>query len=68
MNYSLKEEVSKEFRKKYKNQYIVDNIGMSKTYISLILNRKRNCPKRVAFAITKLIDSKAEITDFFEEV
>lgn len=68
MSYSLKEEVSKEFRKKYKNQYIVDNIGMSKTYISLILNRKRNCPKQVAFAITKLIDSEAEVTDFFEEV
>ena len=66
MSYILKEELSNEFKKKYKNQYLVDVIGLSKTYVSLVLNRKRSCPKRVAYAFTKAINKEAEINDFFE--
>jgi hypothetical protein len=66
MSYILKEESSNEFKKKYRNQYISDTAGISKTYTSLILNRKRACPKRIAYAITKVLDKDAELYDFFE--
>lgn len=68
MGYLLKDEMAKLFSAKYKNSYIADGIGLSGTYISLILHRKQTVPKRVAYAFTKLINSEAEIDDYFELV
>lgn len=67
MKYLLKEDVAKEIRKKYKNKFFVETVGISRSYTSLILNRRRACPKMVAYTITKAINSEAEIRDFFEE-
>lgn len=64
--YILKEDKAEEIRKKYKNTYFIENLGLSKCYISLILNRKRKIAKTTAYCIVKLIDSEAEIEDYFE--
>ncbi len=66
MNYMIKEEYAKAWKSKYKQGYIADQVGISDTYISLILCRKKACPKRIAYCLTKLVDKDKEITDFFE--
>lgn len=66
MKYLLKEDVARYIRKKYKNKFFVETVGISRSYTSLILNRRRPCPKMVAYTITKAIDSEAEISNFFE--
>ena len=47
---------------------IADEIGISRQYINGVINNKYNCRKIVAYAITKLINSNAEINDYFERV
>lgn len=50
------------------NQTIASEIiGLSQPTLSNILNRKVYCRKVVAFSITKYIDDKAEIEDYFEK-
>ena len=66
MKYLLKEEVAKKVRKMYKNMYFSETVGISRSYTSLILNRRRGCPKMVAYTITKAINPEAEINDYFE--
>ena len=66
MSYRLKEDASIEIRKKFKNIYFEQVVGLSKIYVSLILNRHRAIPKRIAYCFTKAIDSNAEIEDYFE--
>lgn len=66
MGYVLKEDVAENIRKKYKNTYIKENLGLSECYISLILHRKREIPKHVAYSFTKTLDSEKEIDDMFE--
>ena len=66
--YLLKEEVIKELREKYREDYFAKEVGISKTYVSLIFNRRRECPKRIAFCIAKVINNNAEIDDYFERV
>jgi len=43
-------------------------IGCERSYLSLILNRKRSCSKMLAYCITKYIDAEKEILDYFERV
>lgn len=43
-------------------------IGLSFQYINGVINNRYNCRKIVAYAITKLISSNAEINDYFERV
>ena len=43
-------------------------IGLSRQWICRICNRKEKVRKLVAYTITKYIDNKAEIEDFFERV
>lgn len=68
MGYILKEEIAKDIQKKYKNSYISENLGLSKTYISLILHRKREIKKHIAYSFTKTLGSELEINDLFELV
>ena len=58
--------IKKEEATKLKNKYIVDNLGLSDTWVSQLLNRKRVCPKHTAYAIASLY--KKEIEDLFEKV
>lgn len=66
MGYLLKEDVAKNIRKKYKNGYLSEIIGISPTYVSLIFHRKRIIPRRLAYAFTKAINSELEINNLFE--
>ena len=43
-------------------------IGLSFQYINGVINSRYNCRKLVAYAMTKLINSNAEINDYFERV
>ncbi len=62
----LKEKEAERIKRKYKETYIAEEVGISTTYVSLILARKKTCPKRTAFCIAKTISENAEIDDFFE--
>ena len=44
-----------------------EEIGISEETFSRILNRKRECSKVTAYAITKFFDSEAGIEDYFEK-
>lgn len=68
MIYLMKEEVAEMIKHKYKCTYLAKEIGISLTYLSLILHRKQKIEKRLAYFITKTIDSEKEIEDFFERV
>lgn len=68
MKYIAKKEEMEKVKKIYKNKYFVDTVGISESYISLIFNGKKQCPKVVAYTITKAIDKEAEIEDYFEAV
>lgn len=47
---------------------LANEIGLSRQYINGVINNKYNCRKIVAYAMTKLINSDAEISDYFESV
>ena len=66
--YKIKKEVSVDIKKRYKQIYLAEELGMSRVYISQLLNRKLSCPKSTAFAFTKVLDLNAQIEDFFEVV
>lgn len=68
MKYILKPNVAEQIRQKYKNGYIANKSGLSMCYVSLIMNRKREVQKRIAYAFTKSVGSELEVNDLFELV
>ena len=68
MKYLLKQKEADEIKTKYKNTYFVEKTGLSESYVSLIVNRRRALPKNTAYIFTKMIDSELEINDLFEKV
>ena len=66
--YIMKEEEAEKIKRKYRQNYIAEEVGLSITYISLILSGKKSCPKRTAYCITKTIDENSEIEDLFVRV
>ena len=63
--FKIKEEQGERIKRKYKLTYIAEEIGVSITLLSFILKGKRPCSKKLAYCITKFIDSEAEISEFF---
>lgn len=57
--------IKKEIASTLKNKYLVEKLGLSNTYVSQLLNRKRIIPKHTAYAIASLYNK--EIKDLFEE-
>lgn len=45
-----------------------EEIGISRVYLTDILNGKKECSKIVAFCITKYLDKQAEIESFFDRI
>lgn len=43
-------------------------IGCDRSYLSQVMNRQRTCSKKVAYCITKYLDSEKEILDYFDYV
>lgn len=67
MSYRMKNEISEEIRKKRCNRMLAKEIGITETYISQIVNKRRtDISKTVAYAVTKAIGSDLEIKDIFE--
>lgn len=65
MGYILKEDVAELVKEKYKTNYIATKLGLSNCYVSLILHRRRKISKHVAYSFVKLLNSEAEINDYF---
>lgn len=66
--YLLRDDKLEFINKKYRHDYFAEEIGISSTYVSFIFNKKKTCPKRIAFCFVKAIDKDAEIEDYFERV
>lgn len=56
----------KGFRIKQKN--LTEIVGVSESFLSKVINRKRKCSKTLAYAISKALNSEAEILDYFERI
>lgn len=63
--YLFKKELRDDVVRKFKISFIADDTGLSRIYISNILNSKVSIKKAIAYCITKLIDKDAEIDDYF---
>ena len=68
MSYTLKKDMKSEIKKKYKCMYIAEQLGKTQSYISLVINRKLSIPKTTAYAFTKVLNSEAEIEDYFDRI
>lgn len=55
----------KEFEIKINKTEASKIIGITREHLTNILNCKKLCTKVVAYCITKYLDSKAEIEDYF---
>ena len=43
-------------------------IGITRQYLTNIMNHKKTCSKHVAYCITKYLDENLEISDYFDRV
>lgn len=43
-------------------------IGLTRQYLTNVMNQKQDCSKLVAYCITKYINPNAEIKDMFYEI
>lgn len=68
MGYIMNEKISKMVKEKINASQIAREVGITDTYISLIKNRKIHCSKPVAYAITKALNSEAEVEDYFDRI
>lgn len=68
MRYLLKENAKKMIREKYKNSYLAEELEISTSYVSMILNGDKPLKKDIAFLITKTINENLEIKDLFDEI
>jgi len=66
--YYIKEEKVNEIKKNFKGIDIAKKVGISPTYVSLVINGLKTCPKRTAFCLAKAFNNDAEIQDYFERI
>jgi plasmid maintenance system antidote protein VapI len=66
--YQFKKEHLKEVKSEHKLIYLAKKIGITRVYLSYILNNKMNCSKAVAYTITKRIDETKEIDYYFKKL
>ena len=64
--YIFKKELTNVIKNKYKVRNIGKVVGITDGYLSQIINGKKTCPKRTAYAITKYLDEEAEIEKYFD--
>lgn len=68
MKYRMKKEASEEIDRIYKRKLFMDEIGLSKSYLSLVFHGRKDIAKVYAYAITKCVDLNKDILDYFDEV
>lgn len=66
--YRMKDKTIKLINEKYKSNYIADQVGISKNYMSMLKSQEYNCTKPVAYAISKVLNNESEIADYFDRV
>lgn len=66
--YIFKEELTETIKSRYKVSNIGKVVGITDGYLSQIINGKKTCPKRTAYAITKYFDEEAEIEKYFNRI
>lgn len=47
--------------------YIASEVGITKEFLTSVLNEKRTCSKTIAYCLTKISDSDKEINYFFTQ-
>jgi plasmid maintenance system antidote protein VapI len=47
--------------------YVASKIGVTREFLTSVLNGKRNCSKPIAYCIVKCLSPEAEIEDYFEK-
>lgn len=62
--YRFKENIKIEVNKTKASEVI----GISRVYLTDILNKRKDCTKVVAYCITKFLDYNAEIKDYFDRI
>lgn len=68
MGYLMKKETAEKIKNTFRGQFFIEELGISKSYLSLVLTRKKRIPKRSAFAFVKLIDKEGKVLDYFDAV
>lgn len=66
--YKFRKERLEEVKRKNKIGYVADKVGITRVYLSYVLNNKYNCSKVVAYTITKVLDKDKDISYYFERV
>lgn len=66
--YKFKVEKLNEVKDKFKLNFIANEIGITTTYLSRIVNGKVSCKKVVAYCLTKMIDNEKEVDYFFDRI
>ena len=66
--YIFKKELAEQVKERYKVRNIGKVVGITDGYLSLIINGKKTCPQRTAYAIAKYLNENAEIEDYFERL
>lgn len=66
--YVIKKDASMTIQDIYKRQLYMKEIGLSKSYLSLVFAGKKQIAKVYAYAITKCTNINASVEDYFDEV
>ena len=64
--YKFKSGKKDEFLQGRKITYVAKNVGITRVYLTDILNGKSECSKLVAFCIVKVLYPEKEIADYYE--
>jgi transcriptional regulator with XRE-family HTH domain len=68
MKYIIKKEIAEQIDNRHHRKKLMEELGLSKCYLSLIFCGRRNLRKCTAYSITKCIDMEKDILDYFDEV
>lgn len=66
--YKFKKELKSKIKNGLTDADMAEKIGISREYLSYILNNRYNCRKTVAYCIVKIANSDYEIEDFFDKI
>lgn len=48
--------------------YVANKIGVTREFLTSVLNGKRTCSKPIAYCVVKCLCQEAEIEDYFEAI
>lgn len=66
--YQIKETTKELIKEKIRISYLTKKTGLSRQYISMIINKNQVCSQVVAYTITKALDENKKIEDYFIKI